>query len=380
LSTPSDAPLRTTPLTDAHIAAGARMVPFAGYTMPVQYPMGVMAEHLWTREHCGIFDVSHMGQARLKGVSPLSAFEEVVPGDYIGLKPGRQKYSVLLNRAGGIVDDLMAGRPTTLDGDVTDGLFVVVNGACKDNDFKVIDAELAGQVTIQRLEDRALIAVQGPEAAAVVQGLIPGTETMVFMDIRAMGGLGTNLIISRSGYTGEDGYEISVPAADAPRVWATLLADARVRPIGLGARDSLRLEAGLPLYGHDLDETVSPVEAGLTFAVNKNRREQRDFPGAARVVKELADGAARAKVCLRVLEGAPAREGAEVADEAGTVIGIVTSGGYSPVLKGGIALAFVPPAFKAEGTKLKVIVRGKPQSAEVVPSPFVPHRYVRKLG
>ncbi|HEX7943042.1 MAG TPA: glycine cleavage system aminomethyltransferase GcvT [Phenylobacterium sp.] len=380
MSTPTDAPLRTTPLTDAHIAAGARMVPFAGYSMPVQYPMGVMAEHLWTREHCGIFDVSHMGQARLKGVSPLSAFEEVVPGDYIGLKPGRQKYSVLLNKTGGIIDDLMAGRPTTLAGDVTDGLFVVVNGACKDNDFKVIDDELAGQVTIQRLEDRALIAVQGPEAAAVVQGLIPGTETMVFMDIRALSGFGLDLIISRSGYTGEDGYEISVPAADAPRVWATLLADDRVRPIGLGARDSLRLEAGLPLYGHDLDETVSPVEAGLTFAINENRREQRDFPGAARVVKELADGPARAKVCLRVLEGAPAREGAEVADEAGNVIGVVTSGGYSPVLKGGIALAFVPPAFKAEGTKLKVIVRGKAQSAEVVPSPFVPHRYVRKLG
>ena len=375
----TDAPLKTTPLTQAHIDAGARMVPFAGYSMPVQYPMGVMAEHLWTREHCGIFDVSHMGQARLTGVSPLSAFEEVVPGDYIGLKPGKQKYSLLLNRQGGIIDDLMAGRPTTPDGAVTDGLFVVVNGACKDNDFKVIDDELAGQVTITRLEDRALIAVQGPEAAAVVQGLVPGTETMVFMDIRAMDGLGTDLIISRSGYTGEDGYEISVPAAEAPRVWATLLADDRVRAIGLGARDSLRLEAGLPLYGHDLDETVSPVEAGLTFAVNKNRREQRDFPGAARIVRELADGTPRAKVALRVLEGAPAREGAEVADEAGNVIGVVTSGGYSPVLKGGIALAFVPPAFKAEGTKLKVIVRGKAQSAEVVPSPFVPHRYVRKL-
>jgi aminomethyltransferase len=348
--------------------------------MPVQYPMGVMAEHLWTRAHCGIFDVSHMGQARLTGVSPLSAFEEVVPGDYIGLRPGKQKYSVLLNKAGGIIDDLMAGRPTGPDGAPDDGLFVVVNGACKENDFKVIDDELAGQVTIQRLEDRALIAVQGPEAAAVVNALIPETAAMVFMDIRALKGLGTDLIVSRSGYTGEDGYEISVPAAEAARVWNTLLADARVRPIGLGARDSLRLEAGLPLYGHDLDETVSPVEAGLTFAINKNRREQRDFPGAARIVKELAEGPARTKVCLRVLEGAPAREGAEVADEAGTVIGVVTSGGHSPWLKAGIALAFVPPAFKAEGTQLKVIVRGKAQAAQVVASPFVPHRYVRKLG
>jgi len=376
----TDAPLKTTPLTDAHIALGARMVPFAGYAMPVQYPDGVLKEHLWTREHCGIFDVSHMGQARLTGVSPLSAFEEVVPGDYIGLKPGKQKYSVLLNSKGGIIDDLMAGRPTTADGAVTDGLFVVVNGACKDNDFKVIDDELAGQVTVNRLEDRALIAVQGPEAAAVVNGLIPATAAMVFMDIRALNALDADLIVSRSGYTGEDGYEISCPATEAVRIWNLLLADDRVKPIGLGARDSLRLEAGLPLYGHDLDESVSPVEAGLTFSVNKNRREQRDFPGAARVVKELAEGAARAKVCLRVLEGAPAREGAPVADADGHEIGVVTSGGYSPVLKGGIALAFVPPAFKAVGTKLKVIVRGKPQACEVVASPFVPHRYVRKVG
>lgn len=365
--------LKTTPLTEAHIALGARMVPFAGYTMPVQYPMGVMQEHLWTREHAGLFDVSHMGQARLRGVSPLSAFEEVVPGDYIGLKPGKQKYSVLLNKKGGIVDDLMAGRPDD------DGLFVVVNGACKDNDFKVIDDELAGQVDIQRLEDRALLAIQGPEAATVVQAHVPAAADMVFMDIRSMPGFGTDLIVSRSGYTGEDGYEISVPASEAVRVWNLLLEDPRVKPIGLGARDSLRLEAGLPLYGHDLDETVSPVEAGLTFAVNKNRREQRDFPGASRIVKELAEGPARVKVCLKVLEGAPAREGAEVADETGAVVGVVTSGGYSPILKGGIALAFVPPALKAPGTRLKVIVRGKPQAAEVVTSPFVPHRYVRKL-
>ena len=370
--------LKTTPLTETHIALGARMAPFAGYHMPIQYADGVLKEHLWTREHAGLFDVSHMGQARLKGVSPLSAFEEVVPGDYIGLKPGKQKYSVLLNHKGGIIDDLMAGRPTTPDGQVTEGLFVVVNGACKDNDFKVIDDELAGQVEIERLEDRALMAIQGPEAAAVVQAHVPAAADMVFMDIRAMPGFGTDLIISRSGYTGEDGYEISVPASEAVRVWNLLLSDPRVKPIGLGARDSLRLEAGLPLYGHDLDETVSPVEAGLTFAINKNRREQRDFPGAARIVKELAEGTSRTKVCLKVLEGAPAREGAEVADAEGNVIGLVTSGGYSPCLKAGIALAFVPPAFKAVGTQLKVIVRGKPQAAEVVASPFVPHRYVRK--
>jgi aminomethyltransferase len=364
--------LKTTPLTTAHVALGARMVPFAGYSMPVQYADGVMKEHLWTREHAGLFDVSHMGQARLRGVSPLSAFEDVVPGDFIGLKPGRQKYSLLLNKKGGIIDDLMAGRPDD------DGLFLVVNGACKDNDFRVIDNELAGQVEVVRLEDRALMALQGPEAAAVLAVHVPAVADMVFMDIRSLAGFGTDLIVSRSGYTGEDGFEISAPASEAERIWNLLLSDERVRPIGLGARDSLRLEAGLPLYGHDLDETVSPVEAGLTFAINKNRREQRDFPGAARIVKELAEGPSRVKVCLRVLEGAPAREGAEVADASGAVVGVVTSGGYSPCLKAGIALAFVPPALSAPGTRLQVIVRGKPQACDVTTSPFVPHRYVRK--
>jgi aminomethyltransferase len=376
---PTDAPLKTTPLHAAHVALGARMVPFAGYDMPVQYTEGVLKEHLWTREHAGLFDVSHMGQARLKGVAPLAAFEEVVPGDFLGLKPGRQKYSVLLNRDGGIVDDLMAARPVTSEGTGDDGLFVVVNGACKENDFKVIDAELAGQVVIERLETRALIALPGPEAAAVFQYYAPEAAAMVFMDVRLMTAFGVDLIVSRSGYTGEDGYEISVPEAAADDVWNVLLSDNRVKPIGLGARDSLRLEAGLPLYGHDLDETVSPVEADLAFAINKNRREQRDFPGAARIVKELADGPARTRVALRVLEGAPAREGAEIADASGAVIGVVTSGGYSPVLKCGIALGFVPPAHAAVGTQLKVIVRGKPQAAEVVKAPFVPHRYVRKL-
>jgi aminomethyltransferase len=373
VSSVAEAPLKTTPLHAAHIARGGKMVPFAGYELPVQYAEGVLKEHLWTREHAGLFDVSHMGQGRLRGVAPLAAFEELVPGDFIGLKPGRQKYSVLLNRDGGIIDDLMASRPDE------DGLFVVVNGACKENDFQVIDAELAGQVSIERYEDRALVALQGPDAAAVLTALVPALAGMVFMDIRRVEGFGTDLIVSRSGYTGEDGYEISIPGADAVRVWDAILADPRVKPIGLGARDSLRLEAGLPLYGHDLDETVSPVEADLTFAINKNRREQRDFPGAARIARELAEGPARVRVALRVLEGAPAREGAEIADEAGTVIGAVTSGGYSPCLKAGIALGFAPPAHAAVGTRLKVIVRGKPQTAEVVKAPFVPHRYVRKL-
>jgi len=369
----SDETLKTTPLYEAHLAAGARMVPFAGYSMPVQYKDGVLKEHLWTREHAGLFDVSHMGQARLRGVSPLSAFEEITPGDFIGLKPGKQRYSVLLNKKGGIIDDLMAARPDD------DGLFVVVNGACKDNDFKVIDDELAGQVTIERLENRALMALQGPEAAAVLAVHIPEAARMVFMDSRTLQGFGTDVILSRSGYTGEDGYEISVPASEAVRVWNLLLSDERVKPIGLGARDSLRLEAGLPLYGHDVDETVSPIEADLAFAVSVKRRDARDFPGAARIAKELAEGVSRKRVGLKVLEGAPAREGAEIADETGAVVGVVTSGGFAPSLSAPIAMGFVPPALAAPGTRLKVIVRGKPQAAEVVKTPFVPHRYVRKL-
>ena len=375
----SDETLKTTPLYEAHVAAGARMVPFAGYSMPVQYKDGVLKEHLWTRENAGLFDVSHMGQARLRGVSPLSAFEEVTPGDFIGLKPGKQRYSVLLNRTGGIIDDLMAARPISFDGTGDDGLFVVVNGACKDNDFKVIDDELAGQVRIERLEDRALMALQGPKAAEVLAAHAPQAAAMVFMDARAFSAFGTDVIVSRSGYTGEDGYEISVPASQAERVWNTLLADERVRPIGLGARDSLRLEAGLPLYGHDVDETVSPVEADLAFAVAKKRREARDFPGAARIARELAEGPSRKRVGLIVLEGAPAREGAQIADEAGNVVGVVTSGGFSPSLGKPIAMGFAPPALADVGTRLKVIVRGKAQAAEVAAMPFVPHRYVRKL-
>lgn len=369
----SDEILKTTPLYEAHLAAGARMVPFAGYSMPVQYRDGVLKEHLWTRESAGLFDVSHMGQARLRGVSPLSAFEEVTPGDFIGLKPGKQRYSVLLNKKGGIIDDLMAARPDD------DGLFVVVNGACKDNDFKVIDDELAGQVTIERLEDRALMALQGPKAAAVLAEHAPEFGRMVFMDSAAITAFDTDVIVSRSGYTGEDGYEISVPASEAARIWATLLADDRVRPIGLGARDSLRLEAGLPLYGHDVDETVSPIEADLAFAVSKKRRDARDFPGATRIAQELTEGVSRKRVGLVVLEGAPAREGAEIADETGAVVGVVTSGGFSPSLGKPIAMGFVPPHLATPGTGLKVIVRGKPQAAEVTAMPFVPHRYVRKL-
>ena len=363
--------LKTTPLNAAHRALGARMVGFGGYDMPVQYE-GVLAEHRWTREHAGLFDVSHMGQARITGPDAIAQFERFVPGDYAILKDGKQKYSLLLNANGGIMDDLMAGKPDH------DGLYVVVNAGNKDADFAHLAANLSGDATLTILDDRALLAIQGPEAAEVMAAHEPALAEMGFMDSARLMLFGVDAYVSRSGYTGEDGYEISVPAKDAERVWNTLLEDARVKPIGLGARDSLRLEAGLPLHGHDIDATTSPVEGTLTFALSKSRKERADFPGAARINRELAEGPSRVRIGLIVKEGAPAREGAEIADIDGTVIGAVTSGGPSPTLGRNIAMGYVPPSHAALGTELKVIVRGKPAAAEVVAMPFVAQRYYRK--
>ena len=363
--------LKTTPLNAAHRALGARMVGFGGYDMPVQYE-GVLAEHRWTREHAGLFDVSHMGQARISGADAIGWFERFVPGDYQILKDGKQKYSLLLNDDGGIMDDLMAGKPDH------GGLYVVVNAGNKEEDFAYLQARLEGDVTLTRLEDRALLAIQGPEAAEVMAAHEPVLAEMGFMDSARLMLFGADCFISRSGYTGEDGYEISVPGDQAERIWNTLLEDARVKPIGLGARDSLRLEAGLPLHGHDIDPTTSPVEGALTFALSKSRKERADFPGADRILKELADGPARVRIGLHVKEGAPAREGAEIADADGTVIGTITSGGPSPSLGKNIAMGYVPPAFAGLGTDLKVIVRGKPAAAEVIAMPFVAQRYYRK--
>lgn len=363
--------LKRTPLFDAHVARGARMVPFAGYDMPVQYE-GVLAEHRWTREHAGLFDVSHMGQARLRGANPFASFEKLVLGDYQGLKQGKQRYSLLLGQDGGILDDLMAARPDD------DGLFIVVNAACKDQDFALIAKELIGEAELEILEDRALLALQGPEAHLVMAKHAPAAAEMAFMDSTVMEIFGVSIMISRSGYTGEDGYEISVPASHAERIWNTLLDDERVKPIGLGARDSLRLEAGLPLYGHDANETTSPVEASLTFAMSKRRKELGDFKGAARILAELDGKVSRVRIGLKADGGAPAREGAEIADEAGNIIGKVTSGGPSPSLGYNIAMGYVPPQFAAEGTRLNLIVRGKSNGATVVPMPFHPTRYYRK--
>lgn len=367
--------LRRTPLYDAHVAAGGKMVPFAGWEMPVQYAGeygGVLAEHRWTREHAGLFDVSHMGQAWLEGADPLSAFERVVSGDYQSLKVGRQKYSLLLNEDGGIVDDLMAARPDD------SGLFVVVNASGRETDFAIMEQAVGEDATVVRLDDRALLALQGPEAAMVLAEHAPEVADMGFMDSRIVPMFGVEAIVSRSGYTGEDGYEISLPADAAERVWNTLLEDARVRPIGLGARDSLRLEAGLPLYGHDVDDTTSPVEAALTFAVAKKRLAAGDMRGARRIREETDGGPERVRVGLRIKGGAPAREGAEIADAVGRVIGRVTSGGPSPTLGAPIAMGYVPPSHAELGTELQVLVRGRAGPAEVVATPFVPHRYHRK--
>jgi len=367
----TDELLKTTPLNAAHRAAGARMVGFGGYDMPVQYE-GVLAEHRWTREHAGLFDVSHMGQCRISGEDAVAQFERFVPGDYAILKAGRQKYSLLLNAEGGILDDLMAGRPDH------DGLYVVVNAGNKDADFAFLEANLQGDARLTVLSDRSLIAIQGPEAAEVMAAHEPVLAEFGFMDCARLVLFGVDCFVSRSGYTGEDGYEISVPNADAERIWNTILKDARVKPIGLGARDSLRLEAGLPLHGHDIDATTSPVEGALTFALSRSRKERADFNGADRILKELADGPSRVRVGLSVKEGAPAREGAEIADMDGNVIGKVTSGGPSPTLGRNIAMGYVPPSFAELGTELKVIVRGRPAAAEVVAMPFVAQRYYRK--
>jgi aminomethyltransferase len=366
----TDQALKTTPLNAAHRALGARMVGFGGYDMPVQYE-GVLAEHRWTREHAGLFDVSHMGQCKITGKDAIAQFERFVPGDYAILKAGKQKYSLLLNESGGIIDDLMAGKPDH------DGLFVVVNAGNKDEDFAFWQANLEGDAQLTVL-DRALIAIQGPEAAEVMVKHDPVFADFGFMDCARLMIFGVDCYVSRSGYTGEDGYEISVPAADAERIWNLLLEDARVKPIGLGARDSLRLEAGLPLHGHDIDPTTSPVEGALTFALSKSRKERADFNGADRVLKELADSPSRVRVGLSVKEGAPAREGAEIADMDGNLIGKVTSGGPSPTLGRNIAMGYVPPAFAELGTDLKVIVRGKAAAAEVIAMPFVAQRYYRK--
>ncbi len=358
----------TLPLDAWHRERGGRMVEFAGYWMPVQYE-GIIAEHLWTRESAGLFDVSHMGQLHLSGEGVEAALEAVLPIDLSTLKPNAPRYSMLLDEEGGILDDLMLTR-------WDDGFYLVVNGATKWDDIAHLRENLPDEVTLSHMDESALLALQGPKAAQALERVAPGVAALTFMKGGQFKLDGVDAWISRSGYTGEDGFEISIPADAAERVASLLCAQEEVKPIGLGARDSLRLEAGLPLYGHDLSPDHSPVDADLLFAVNKRRRSEGGFIGADRVLKDLADGTAQVRVGLSLDGRQAAREGAELY-AGGQKVGVLTSGGFSPTLQRPIAMAYVDRAHAATGTALEIDVRGKRLPASVTATPFVPHRYHR---
>lgn len=369
--------LATLPLHALHLRLGARMVPFAGHAMPVQYRDGVMAEHLWTRTQAGLFDVSHMGQLLLEGAGAADWLETITPGDFRALPPQRMRYSLLLAEDGGILDDLMVTNNGASFG-------LVVNGATKDDDLAYMRARLPDGLALAHLDDQALLALQGPRAVDVLARLglapegadLPAVEALKFMGAGRYRWQGVPLGVSRSGYTGEDGFEIALPAADAERFAEALLADPAVRPIGLGARDSLRLEAGLPLYGHDLSPETEPVEAGLAFAISKRRKMEGGFPGAARILKALLDGPARRRVGLKLDGRQPAREGATIHAGPETV-GVVTSGGFGPSVGAPIAMGYVAAAHAADGTPLEIEVRGRRLPATVVPLPFWQKTYIR---
>ncbi|NNJ17307.1 glycine cleavage system aminomethyltransferase GcvT [Pseudomonas putida CSV86] len=372
----STEPLLKTPLHALHLELGARMVPFAGYDMPVQYPLGVMKEHLHTREQAGLFDVSHMGQIRLRGANAAKALESLVPVDIIDLPVGMQRYAMFTNQQGGILDDLMVAN-------LGDGeLFLVVNAACKDQDLAHLRQHIGDQCEIEPLfEERALLALQGPAAVKVLERLAPQVAKMTFMQFAPVQLLGEDCYVSRSGYTGEDGYEISVPADQAETLARRLLDEPEVAAIGLGARDSLRLEAGLCLYGHDMNSTTTPVEASLLWAVSKARRADGTraggFPGAARVFAQEQEGVARKRVGLLPQERTPVREGAEIVDEAGEVIGQVCSGGFGPTLGAPVAMGYLDSARSALDSQVWAIVRGKRVPMKVSRMPFVAQRYYR---
>ncbi|MFZ3034884.1 MAG: glycine cleavage system aminomethyltransferase GcvT [Parvibaculum sp.] len=373
--TDDTAALEVTPLHALHIELGAKMVPFAGYDMPVQYKDGVLTEHLHTRAAAGLFDVSHMGQAFLVGPdheTVSKALEALVPGDILGLAPGHVRYTLLLNDKGGIRDDLMVTR-TQKDGT----LFLIVNAACKHQDFAHIEANLPAGIKLQRIEDRALIALQGPKAVEVLARFAPAVADMDFMTSQDMDVAGIPCFISRSGYTGEDGNEISVPVDKAVELTKKLLGEAEVKPIGLGARDSLRLEAGLCLYGHDIDETTTPIEGALAWTIGKRRRAEANFPGAKIIMEQIASGVARKRVGILPEGKAPAREHTEIVDASGKVIGEITSGGYGPTVGGPIAMGYVATTFAKVGTEVELMVRGKGRPAKIVAMPFVEKRFHR---
>ncbi|NNM77516.1 glycine cleavage system aminomethyltransferase GcvT [Sphingomonas sp. ID1715] len=362
---------QTLPLDAWHRVRGARMVPFAGYHMPIQYE-GIIAEHLWTRSSAGLFDVSHMGQLLISGPDAAAALEALLPGDIKGLGEGKIRYSLLLNEGGGILDDLMV---TSLGGGA---YYMVVNGATKWDDIAHLREHLPDEIVLNHLEDQALLAVQGPKAVEAVARIWPQAANLYFMEGTGFDWNGVQIGISRSGYTGEDGVEISLPASEAERVATLLCEQPEIKPIGLGARDSLRLEAGLPLYGHDLDEATTPVMADLGFALSKRRREERNFPGAERILLEREQGAVVKRVGLFVEGRQPVREGATVVDDDGNDVGSVTSGGFSPSLERPIAMAYVPLSSADAGTRVRLNQRAKIFEGVVTPMPFVPHRYHRK--
>ena len=372
----ADSPLLKTPLHALHLELGARMVPFAGYEMPVQYQAGLIAEHRHTREEAGLFDVSHMGQLKLIGPDAAAALETLMPVDVQGLAENKQRYGLLLTDEGTIIDDLMFVNRG-------DHLFLIVNGACKAGDIAHMQARIGSRCLVQPLPDQALLALQGPQAVGALQRLVAGVEKLVFMTGGAFDWLGTPLYVTRSGYTGEDGFEISLPGERAEAFARALLAQPEVKPIGLGARNSLRLEAGLCLYGNDIDHTTGPVEAGLNWAMQKVRRSggarAGGFPGAARILAQL-DGTQpveRQRIALMARERVPVREPAELRNLDGQQVGHVTSGLLSPTLDKPIAMGYVRPGFATVGTELFAMVRGKPVPMEVVATPFVPNRYHR---
>ena len=372
----ADTPLLTTPLDALHLELGARMVPFAGYSMPVQYPAGLVAEHHHTRTAAGLFDVSHMGQLRLVGHDAAAAFESLMPVDVISLALHKQRYGLLLNDEGGIIDDLMFVNRG-------DDIFVIVNGACKHGDLAHMRSRIGSRCTIEPQFDRALLALQGPQAVTALNRVLPGVDRLVFMTGMAVVWQGADLYVTRSGYTGEDGFEISLPATIADAFARALLAQPEVKPIGLGARNSLRLEAGLCLYGNDIDLSTTPVEAGLNWAMQKVRRTGGDraggFPGANKVLSQLdgSEPAQRLRVGLIGLERVPVREHVELHNAEGHKIGEVTSGLLAPTADKPVALAYVQAEYAAVGTRLNAMVRGKAVPMEVSPLPFVPNRYHR---
>jgi aminomethyltransferase len=358
------------PLDSWHRAHGARMVPFAGYEMPVQYE-GIIAEHLWTRESAGLFDVSHMGQLLVHGRGADVALEKVMPGDFQAAPDTKPKYSLLLDEDGGIIDDLMATRRG-------DDFYVVVNGATKHGDIDYLNRRLPPEVVVDHMKEQALLALQGPRAAEVLETIVPGISELGFMQAGPYLWQGRNLWISRSGYTGEDGFEISVPAIAATDLADAIAGHELVKSIGLGARDSLRLEAGLPLYGHDIDTRTTPVMAGLNFAINKRRRAEGGFAGALRILAELQNGVPQTRVGFAIEGRQPVREGALVLDGEGNEVGRITSGGFSPSLQRPIAMGYVATGLAEVGTAVKLEQRGKLFEARVAAMPFVPHRYYRK--